>query len=115
MSRTYQDKMRYLALSIEKNPTDSSAVYLVMSSNILTLCEAMVMVLELDMDVAEAEEINPNQEIKMLTVSIVADSISLSSAQHLGRNVANATSWITLRTCAGVVKKINQSPDPEIN
>ena len=45
----------------------------------------------MDIDVAEAEEINPNQEIKMVTVTVVTDSTSLGSVQHLGRNATNAT------------------------
>ena len=66
------------------------------------------------MDVAEAEEINPNQEIEMLVVSIAADSISLSSVQHLGRIVTNATSLITFRTCLGVIKNTIHRSDPQI-
>ena len=45
-----------------------------------------------DMDRAEAEEVNPNQEIAMVTVPTEGDSINPSSVQHLGRNLTNGTS-----------------------
>ena len=63
MSRTHQHKTRYLALPIKLNPKDSSAMYLVMNPKNSTLYEVMLTVVMVDMDMAEAEKIDPNQEI----------------------------------------------------
>ena len=90
MLRTHQQKIRYLALPVKLNLKDCSTVHLVMSSKNLTLCKVVAVVIMMDMD--KVEEGDPNQEIEMVTVSIVANSIGLSSVQHFGRNVRNATS-----------------------
>ena len=50
------------------------------------------MVVIMYMEMTEAENIDPNQGIEMVTVSIETDSINLSSVQQLGRNVTNVTS-----------------------
>ena len=88
----HMNKMRYLALPIKQNFKDSSTMYLLISPKNLTQCKVVVTVVVKHMAMAEADEVNPNQEIEMVTVSIVADSISLSNIQHWGRNVSNATS-----------------------
>ena len=82
-----QDKV--VALSVKFNLKDPSAMYLIINH---TMCEVMVTFVVVDMDVAETREIDPNQEIEMVTASIETDSISLSSVQHLEMNVTNATS-----------------------